>query len=66
MLQWYQNKRNEALRGRFLQVKAYAIQYELNLENSKRKYIKKWIRGIKKIKRNAKELKSNDIRIYFS
>jgi len=65
-LQWYQNKRNKVLRNRFPQVKAYVIQYKLNLENSKMEYIKKWIRGIKKIKRNEKELKSDDIRMYFS
>ena len=39
-IDWYNNERNMAVNSNYLQVKAYALHYELNLEQSKIEYIK--------------------------
>ena len=54
IIDWYNNERNMAVNSNYPQVKVYALYYELNLEQSKTEYIKKWIRGLKKLKRNQK------------
>ena len=65
MIIWYENERDSALQEEYSQVKAYATQNKLNLENITTENIKLWVRGIKEIKRRLQKMNQDDIRTYF-
>ena len=65
MIEWYQNKKEVAIISQNLQVRLYAMKNEINIERCSTNYICRWVQGLKEMKRRAKTLKGDDIRMYF-
>ena len=65
-MEWYHKKRYKAIRSQYPKVKKYAEENRINMESSTNKCIKRWIYGLKKLKKNAKKHKDREnIRGYF-
>ena len=65
MINQYNNKRQLTINGRKPQVQNYTIKNEINVQRCSIEYIRKYIRGLKEIKRRSEVLNENDIRTHF-
>ena len=49
----------------YLQVKAFVLKRDINIENTSTETIKNWILRLKRIKVKAEKYAIDDIRVYF-
>ena len=58
-------KKKHAIEGNYLQVKAFVLKRDINIENTSTETIKNWILRLKRIKAKVEKYAIDDIRVYF-
>ena len=61
---WYENERELAINGKYLQVIKHAKDNEINANNKSNKCIKRWIIALKEKRRRSEKHEPNDIRVF--